>query len=292
MLEEPAEKLHDVEVGGAETGAAHFPVGERDGMVREADETMVGDGNFEDIGGEVGEGRVAVVIGLTMDIPGDGPDLGINLLQQTGVAHLFFEDGAVDGGERFDRDKEIGPGGQPGRAVLGEAPPRDDVVDVRVVLELPAPGVQDTGKPREIGPDEAFVGGEPFEGERRRLKQSLVREALMGADEGAERLRHGEGKEEMRPGELFVQVVVEPLLGFMLLTLGTVAVATGMIDAVVSPTALALIEAVPVLSAAAVLDGADDLAVCEGQLGVALQVFWSKGGADLAEGGHDWSLPS
>jgi len=164
VLEEPAEKRHDVEVGGAETGAAHFPGGERDGMVREADETMVGDGNFEDSGGEGGEGRVAVVIGLTLDIPGDGPDLGSNLLQQTGVAHRVFAEGAGDGGERFDRDKAIGPGGPPGRAVLGEAPPRDDGVDVRVVLELPAPGVQDTGKPRESGPDEAFVGGEPFEG--------------------------------------------------------------------------------------------------------------------------------
>ena len=33
MLEEPAEKLHDVEVGGAEAGTAHFPVGEGDGAV-------------------------------------------------------------------------------------------------------------------------------------------------------------------------------------------------------------------------------------------------------------------
>ena len=60
----------------------------------------------------------------------------------------------------------------------------------------------------------------------------------MRADEGSEGLRDGEGEEEVRPGKLFVQVVLEPLLGFMLLTLGTVAVATGMLDAVVSPTAV------------------------------------------------------
>ena len=69
-------------------------------------------------------------------------------------------------------------------------------------------------------------------------EQGVVREALMRADEGSERLRDGEGEEEVRPGQLFVQVVLEPLLGCMLLTLGTVAVATGMIDAVVSPTAV------------------------------------------------------
>ena len=123
-------------------------------------------------------------------------------------------------------------------AVRGEATARDDVVDVGVVLELPAPGVQDAGEPRQVGPDEALVCGQPLEGRGRGVKQGLVREALMRADEGSQGLRDGEGEEEVRPGQLFVQVVLEPLLGFMLLTLGTVAVATGMIDAVLPPTAV------------------------------------------------------
>ena len=123
------------------------------------------------------------------------------------------------------------------------------------------------------------------------MKHGLVRGALMRADEGTQGFRHGEGEEEVRPGQLFIQVVCEPLLGFMLLTLGAVAVPTGMVHAVVSATGVALIQAVTVVSTAAVLDGADDLAECEGQLGVALQVFWSKSSKDLAEGGHDRSLP-
>ena len=114
MLEEPAEKLHDVEVGGAWAGTARFPVGEGDRAVRERDDTAVGDGDLEDIGGEVGEGGVAVVIGLTVDVPGDGPDLRVDVPQQTGVAHGFFEEGAVDGREGFHGDKEVGSGGQPG----------------------------------------------------------------------------------------------------------------------------------------------------------------------------------
>ncbi len=270
VLEEPAEKLHDVELGGTWAGTAYVPVGEGDRAVCERDDAVVGDGDLEDIRGEIGEGGVAVVIGLTVDVPGKSPGLRIDLLQQTGVAHLFFEDGAVDGGERFDRDKEVGPGGPPGRAVLGEAPTRDNVVDVGVVLELPAPGVQDPGEPREIGPNKALVGGETFESRCRRLKQGLVREALMRADEGSERLRDGKGEEEVWPGQLLLQVVCEPLLGLMLLTLGAVAIAAGMLDAVLPPTVWALIEAVAVVSALAVLDGADDLAVGEGQLGVAL----------------------
>ena len=96
VLEEPPEKLHAVEVGGAEACTAHFPVREGDGTVREAHETVVGDGDLEDIRGEVGEGGVAVVVGLTVDIPGDGPDLGGDVLQQSSLAHLFFEKRTVD----------------------------------------------------------------------------------------------------------------------------------------------------------------------------------------------------
>jgi hypothetical protein len=94
------------------------------------------------------------------------------------------------------------------------------------------------------------------------------------------------------PGELVVQMVLEPLLGWMLLALGPVAVAPGMLDAVVPSTRVARIKAVTIRPTWARLDGADDCAVCEGQLGVTLQVFWSKGGADRAEGGHDRSRPA
>ena len=108
----------------------------------------------------------------------------------------------------------------------------------------------------------------------------------MRADEGSERFRDGEGEEEVWPRELCVEMVLEPLLGCMLLALGTVLVATGMIDTVLFPTAPALIKAVAIVPALALLDGADDLAVYEGQMGVAFQVCWGKGSEDIAQGGH------
>ena len=76
MLEEPADKFDAVELSGAEAGTAEFPVGEGDDAVLQTDDTAVGDGDFEDIGSEVFEGGRAIVIGLTVDVPGDGPDLG------------------------------------------------------------------------------------------------------------------------------------------------------------------------------------------------------------------------
>ena len=122
---------------------------------------------------------MAVVIGLRVDVPRDGPDPGGNLLQPASLAHLFFEERAVDGREGFDGDKEVGARGLPGRAVLREAPARDDVVDMGMILELPTPRMQDPGEPREVSADEALVIGQPLESRCRRLKHRLVREALM-----------------------------------------------------------------------------------------------------------------
>ena len=125
-----------------------------------------------------------------------------------GQLGVSFEERAVDGREGFDGAKEVGARGLPGRAVLREATARDDGVDMGMILELPTPRMQDPGEPREVSADETLVIGQPLESRCRRLKHSLVREALMGADEGSERLRDGEGEEEVRPGQLFVQVVL------------------------------------------------------------------------------------
>jgi hypothetical protein len=130
------------------------------------------------------------------------------VLQQSGVAHVFFEEGSVDGGERFHGHREGGSGGKPRVTVFGETATGDDVMDMRVVLELPTPGRQDTRKTRERCPDEPLVCGQPCESERRGGEQGVVREAVMRAHQGTQGVRDGEGEEEVRPRELCVEVVL------------------------------------------------------------------------------------
>jgi hypothetical protein len=286
MREEAAETLDGVERGRTGAGTTHVPVGEGDGAVGEAHETAVGESDPEDRRGEGSKGGGALVRGLTVDMPGDGPHLGVDLLQEAGVVHVFFEDGAGERGEGFYGDKEVSAGGLPGRAVLRESTARNDVVEVRVVLALPAPGRQDARETREVCPDTARVCGQALEGRGRRVHHGLVRGALRRAEAGSERCRDRAGAEEVRPRELWVQVVVEPLWGCMRLPLGTVAVATGMRAPVWLPAGLARREARAVMAAAAVWDGAHAPAVCEGKVGGALQGLWRNGGKAVAEGGH------
>jgi hypothetical protein len=96
-LEEPAEKFHDVEVGGAGARTARVTVGEGDGAVLERNDAAVGDGDLEDIRGEVLAGRRAVGIGLAVDVPVDVPDQWVDLCQQSSLAHIFFEERTVNG---------------------------------------------------------------------------------------------------------------------------------------------------------------------------------------------------
>jgi len=83
-------------------------------------------------------------------------------------------------------------------------------MDVRMVLELPAPRMQDTRETRKIGADETLVFGEPFERLGRGLEQGVVGDLLMRADKVAQGLRDRKGDEEVRSGELFLQMVLEP----------------------------------------------------------------------------------
>jgi hypothetical protein len=283
-LEEPAEQLPDGALGGAEACPAHGPGGKGDGAVREAHETGVRDGDLEDLRGEGGESGVAVVLRLSVAVPGDGPALGIDGLQQAGLEPGVFAERTGEGGERWHRNQAVGAGGAPGRAVLGEATAGHHGREGRVGREWPPPGRQATREPQELGPAEALSFGELVEGHGRGLKPGLVREPLMRADQGTQGLRDRAGQEKGRPRALVGHGVLEPRLGVLLRPLGAVAVATGMRDAVLPRAVVPRREAVTVRAAVARLDGAEDLTVCGGERRRARQGGWGKSRADLTQG--------
>lgn len=108
MLQEAADKLGDVEACSPWADTAGFAVCKRDGMVFEADETTGGEGHFKAIGGKGLQRNRAMGVGLPVHVPGHVPDVGSDLLLQSGLGHLRFEDGAVDGRQGLDGDVEGG----------------------------------------------------------------------------------------------------------------------------------------------------------------------------------------
>src|SRR5437879_6140514 len=149
-------------------------------------------------------------------------------------------------------------------------------------LELPAPGRQDTRKTGESSAEEAGIAGEAFEGFRRRLAHGLGGQPGMGAAARAQGFRDGKGNEAVRPWEL----CVEPLPRLLVLTLGTMAMAAGMREAVVVATAVAGREAGAVGPGAAGAEGLHGVEVCRRQGGGACEVLCARGGEDGGDRGH------
>src|SRR5712691_11840787 len=101
------------------------------------------------------------------------------------MVDLLFEESAVDGRKGLHGDKEVGSRVQKRVAVFGETAPWDDVMDVRVVLELSPPGMENAGKPGQVSADKALIFRETFEGVGRGFEHGLVGHALMRAEKRA-----------------------------------------------------------------------------------------------------------
>jgi hypothetical protein len=114
MLEEPADELEGSESHGSPSVGVRLFVSEGHGIVLDLDNPAVGDGDPEDIGSEVFDGMRAVSHCLGVDIPGNVPDFGVDLVEELCFFHLIAELGSEEDGEGFDGEEEVEEGGVPG----------------------------------------------------------------------------------------------------------------------------------------------------------------------------------
>ena len=198
---------------------------------------------------------------MGIDVPVDLPDLGGDLIEETGVFHFIAELGFEDDGESLDGEIEIDPGGVPEAIGGGEGAAGDDVMDMGVKLQGTAPGVKDAEESREITADVMLIQGKFLDRFGGSFEQGRVSHALVFTNESAETLRDGESDQEMVAGELPFQLFLEPLSGLMVLTSGAMAISAGAIDPMELATFFALINGDTTSLGATGDDGIDDLAV-------------------------------
>ena len=157
-----------------------------------------------------------------------------------------------------------------------------------MVLKSSSPGVQHTEEAWEIGTDVFGISGELLDRRRRRLEQSRVTEAVVLADEGTQLFRNGKRDQEVMAWELALNLGLEPLLGFVVLAGGAMAIAAGDKELLRFGTTLALIESDAASLSTTRRDGVNDFAMGPGHCsGVALEVLGAEGGKDFTDGGHD-----
>src|ERR1700722_9686778 len=137
MLEEAAHELLAGDAAGPPPVGFAMLVADGDGLIVEADNAGVGDRDAEDVAGEVIEhGLFALAPGRAMDDPGLGPG-GVG---QNQIGTFLLERGpelaAHELGQGLGGNQEGSARRSPIGAVIGNAAPGDQAVDVRVVEQL------------------------------------------------------------------------------------------------------------------------------------------------------------
>ena len=153
--------------------------------------------------------------------------------------------------------------------------------------------MQDAEEAGEIGADVLLIEGEFFDGIGGRLEQSAVTGALVLPHEGAQLLWDGKGDQEVMTRELALELFFEPLLGFVVLASGAVAITAGAKELLRLSAALTLVECGTARLRTTGDDGIDDFLVSLGHRGgVTLEILGCEGSKDFMDGGHDRVPPS
>ena len=201
---------------------------EHDLLVVNGNDSAVGDGDAEEIAGEVEQGLVAGTDGLAVDHPVLFPDLRRHQFKQPGPFQQVAELGPEDGGDQLDPDQEFAFCRPPLAVVRAQATGRDQIMDMGVIAACPVPGMEHAGH-GDLAADEAAVLGQLHDGGGRGLEQDRVDDFLVRTGQWPEFGRQGGGDEEMGDGQQFVLLFVQPRLCFLVSAFGTVPVFAGVI---------------------------------------------------------------
>ena len=164
--------------------------------------------------------------------------------------------------EHVDGQQEGGLRGHPARAVERDAAAGHDHVDVRVVGQRRAPGVEH-GRDADAGAEVARVGGDRQHGLRRRPEQQVVDRGLVGEGDVGDLGRHREHDVEVADGQQVRLARRQPLARGRALALGAVPVAAGVVGDAGVAAALAGLDVASERRGATGLDGRHHLELAE-----------------------------
>ena len=167
----------------------------------------------------------------------------------------------------------------PTPAVGTQTAARDHTMQMRVMQQILAPGMQD-GDEADLGAQVLRVGGDGAQGLGGGMEQDVVDDRLVLVRDRSDLLRHREDDVKVFDRQQFGLPVFQPLSARQRLALWTMAVAAAVEGDALMAAGVALLDVATECGRAAALDGAHDAALAAAQ---ALAVLLAVGGAELAE---------
>src|SRR6266446_1911756 len=182
---------------------------------------------------------------------------GLELLQSRA------ELAAKDGGESAHRKEVLSRGADPARAVAGEAATGDDAMQMVMVQQRLAPGVQDGREPQLHA---ETVLAELQQGLAGRGKQERVERALVLLEERVEQVRQRENQVEVRHWQERTLLLFEPAVSRLALAERAMAVAAGVRHKMALAALLAAVAVTAQGERTASQERTQDLPMVRGQL--------------------------
>jgi hypothetical protein len=261
MLQEAVQEGHRVQRHGR-PGLLSRLVAEGHLAVFQAHETPVGQGDACDVRRQVFQGGFAVAHRLAVDDPIFRPGLRRNLREHRGIGgpqgiSEFRSEDLTQGRGRHQEFRMRGPP-RPGLRI--DAARRHEIVDMDMVAHAPIPGVEGAEQTNPA-PQPVRIARQGLEGLSGRLEQQVIDELLMRPRHRIQRMRQGEGDQEIGHREECLHLPVAPGIGAVAAALGTMTVSAGVVAVTILP-AVSTPEQLPAHHGrAAVLDGPQRLRV-------------------------------
>jgi hypothetical protein len=179
MLKETVDEFIGREGAELDLAGVGRAIAEGDLVVLELDETAVGDGDAEDIGGQVFEGRASIANGFAMDNPLMFPGRGRQGAGERRLLECVEELGSEDLGKGLHREEETMMSWEPGAVIGGQGASWDKIVYMGMIGKVAAPGVQNA-EHTNLSTHETRVTSQELGGSCGCAEQQIVEEGLVG----------------------------------------------------------------------------------------------------------------
>jgi len=304
VVEKPANELERSHGDGLATlGGETYPA------VVDGLDALVGDANAVGVATKIAKDLLGSGEGaLGVDDPGDSVEAVEKLIEcrvvseprsSSGVAELAVTAQPSQAVEELateelaeDTDVKEKPlaAGDPGLAVVGEAAPGDDAMEMGVEGELSCPGVQDSGD-AEAGTEPLGVVAEVEERARSRSEEQAKEQLPIGTGERTQLRREGKHDVEVVGREDVLESSFDPTGLHERLAFGAVAVPARVVGRLLETALGAEVEMSAECLGSAAFDGAHDFELVTGQ-SVALAIRLPMRAEDVSDLEHGMPRPS
>jgi len=180
-----------------------------------------------------------------------------------------------------DGKEEVGRRGDPPGSIRGQSPSGHDTVQVGMMREGLAPGMENSQEP-DGGPEVAGVGRHLQQCPGRSLEQEPIDHLRVLEGHGGQELGQGEHDVEVGDGQEVRLLGLEPLGRLTALALGTVPVPAGVVGDLPLAAVVTLLDVAPQSAGPALDHGPQDPALSRGRR-VALPVRLTVAANDLGD---------